>query len=420
MKILYLLPAVSHPTMRGEPRHFNFLRFLSRRHDVSVVALTRLPLTVDADSELRAFARRVVIINAGPSEAEAANDRVSEGVRGWRRRYGKRRRLLDALRLMRTELRQQMQSEHFDVALVYGVELEPVLAELDELPIVADICDAQSVRIRHSVRFANSIEGAWRALSWWRTRRAERRVARRARQVTFISSRDLAAVPVAPERARIVTNGVDAGYWSRSAPPSFPNQLVFTGVMDYGPNADAATYLVTEILPRVRVAVPGVRLTIAGRNPSPNLQDLAIRQGGVEVTGYVDDLRPCLEHAALFVAPLRFASGMQNKILEAMAMELPVVTSAVVADGLRVAGAEAPPIVIGDADGPDGFAAHVIYLLRDAQRRKELGALGRAYVRRHFDWERSALQLEACCIAAAATPCAQGREADAHRLVVPD
>ena len=416
MKILYLLPAVSHPTMRGEPRHFNFLRSLSRRHEVTVLALTRIPMTPDALSDLHAFARRVFIMHAEVPPGESASDRAAAGVWAWRQRYGKRQRVSRAIGVMQSQLRQLVQSERFDVALLYGIELQPMLAELRGVPIVADLCDAQSVRIGHSLRFANPIEGAWRLLSWWRTRRAEHSIARLARQVTFISGRDLAAVPVAADRARIVTNGVDAGYWSRSEPPASATHLVFTGVMDYGPNADAGTYLLTEILPRVRLALPDAQLTIAGRNPSAKLRALAARSGAVTITGYVDDLRPCLEHAAVFVAPLRFASGMQNKILEAMSMELPVVTSSAAADGLRIAGAGAPPIQVADA--PDLFAATVVNLLRDANRRRNLGVLGRAYVQRHFDWERSASQLEACCLAASAESRAEEGTASARRLAV--
>ncbi|HUR21255.1 MAG TPA: glycosyltransferase [Vicinamibacterales bacterium] len=401
MNILYLLPAVSHPTMRGEPRHFNFLRSLARRHDVTVLALTRLPVTADALSDLRQSAKNVFIMHTELPAGEAENDRASAGVRAWRQRYAKRRRVGDALGLMRSQLRQLVQSERFDVALVYGVELEPVLDELRGVPIVADLCDAQSVRIGHSLRFANPVEGAWRLVSWWRTRRAERSIASRAQNVTFISGRDLAAVPVPADRARIVPNGVDAAYWSRSEPLAAAPSLIFTGVMDYGPNADAGTYLTTEILPRVRLAVPDARLTIAGRNPSATLRSAA-GTGAVTVTGAVADLRPFLDEAAVFVAPLRFASGMQNKILEAMAMQLPVVTSTVAADGLRIAGAGAPPILV--ADEADVFAATVVGLLRDAERRRTLGIEARAYVKRHFDWERSASQLEACCLAAATSP----------------
>jgi glycosyltransferase involved in cell wall biosynthesis len=386
MKILYLLPAVTHPTMRGELRHYHFLRQLSQRHEISVVALSRTPITSDAMDELRSSARRVSISSVDVPERN--------GAQAWRRRYEKRRRVHEAFARMRDELRQLVGSEAFDVGLVYGVDLEPVVSELRGLPVVADLCDAQSERIRQSLRFVSPIERAWQLASLWRTRRAERRLIRRAQHVTFVSGRDLDALPSAADHGGVIPNGVDAHYWSRSVPSVSAHRFVFTGVMDYGPNADAGLYLVNEILPRVRSVLPDATLTIAGRNPASGLRAAATRIGGVEVTGYMDDLRPALEDASVFAAPLRFASGTQNKILESMAMELPVVTSTVAAEGLRVSGAGAPPVLV--ADRADSFAGAVIDLFRSADRRRQLAAQGRAYVRSHFDWEHGAAQLEAC------------------------
>jgi glycosyltransferase involved in cell wall biosynthesis len=407
MKILYLLPTVSHPTMRGELRHYHFFRSLARRHDITVMALSRTPVTTDAICDLRSAARRVMVTEAAAAEAAHTGDGNSAGVRALRGRLARRQRVQRSIGAMRAQLRELVQSEGFDVALVYSVELQPLVDELGPLPFVADLCDAQSVRIRQSLKFANPVEGAWRVASWWRMRQAERSLAGRASQVTFISGRDLAAVPQAAGRAHVIPNGLDAEYWTRSTSASSDHHLVFTGVMDYAPNDDAGKYLTTQILPRVQAVFPSVRLTIAGRNPTTELKRLAGASGAVDVTGYVPDLRPYLQKAAVFVAPLRFASGTQNKILEAMAMELPVITSSVAAEGLRVSGAAPPRVVV--ADRPDAFADGVINLLRDAAKRRELGALGRGYVRRHFDWERSASQLEACCVAASSESGARGR-----------
>ena len=386
MKILYLLPTVTHPTMRGELRHYHFLRELARRHEITVVAMSRTPVTADARDELRSSARCVSILQIDVPEPK--------GAPAWRRRYEKHRRVREAFARMRSELRRLVGSEAFDVALVYGADLEPVVSELRGLPLVVDLCDAQSMRIRKSLRFLDPIEGAWQLARLWRTRRAERRLIRLARHVTFVSGRDLDALPLAADHAEVIPNGVDARYWSRSVPSVSAHRFVFTGVMDYGPNADAGMHLVTEILPRVRSVLPDARLTIAGRNPAPDLLRAAARAGGVEITGYLDDLRPALEDASVFAAPLRFASGTQNKILESMSMELPVVTSAVAAEGLRVSGAGAPPVSV--ADRPDRFAGAVIDLFHSVDRRRQLAAQGRAYVRRHFDWEHGAAQLEAC------------------------
>ena len=136
-------------------------------------------------------------------------------------------------------------------------------------------------------------------------------------------------------------------------------------------------------------------MVIAGRNPLPDVLALARRSQRVTVTGSVPDLRPYLENAAAFVAPLRFASGMQNKILEAMAMELPVVTTPVAADGLKGEGGEAPPLLV--AENPREIAAHIAAIVHDPLTARRLGAEGRRYVQRHCDWERSARMLDRLC-----------------------
>ena len=113
------------------------------------------------------------------------------------------------------------------------------------------------------------------------------------------------------------------------------------------------------------------------------------------------DLRPYLESAAVFVAPLRFASGMQNKILEAMAMELPVVTTPVAAEGFSADGDEKPPLLVGSH--AHEIAAHIVSVIRDPRTAQRLGAEGRRYVLRHCDWERSARMLDQLCRQVATT-----------------
>jgi glycosyltransferase involved in cell wall biosynthesis len=175
---------------------------------------------------------------------------------------------------------------------------------------------------------------------------------------------------------------------------------VFTGVLDYPPNADAARYLLSTITPLVRQEIPNIEVVIAGRNPSPDVLALASRVPGVTVTGSVPDLRPYLESASVFVAPLRFASGMQNKILEAMAMELPVVTTPVAAEGVSIEN-EQPPLLVGTHARE--IAAHITRVIRDPGTAQRLGVEGRRYVHRHCDWERSARLLDQLCRQVAAT-----------------
>src|SRR5258708_6427204 len=197
---------------------------------------------------------------------------------------------------------------------------------------------------------------------------------------------------------QFLPQGVDNNYWRRSFPPSGRNCIAFSGVMSYPPNADAAAFLLNKILPLVRQVFPKLEVLIVGRDPSPELVSVARRYPDVTVTGTVDDVRPYLERADVFVAALRFASGVQNKVLEAMAMEVPVVTTPVVAAGLRVDAVE-PQLVIGHT--AEEIAAGIVRLLSNAAERARFATEGRRFVEAHCSWSYSAEKLEKLCLAAA-------------------
>jgi len=188
-----------------------------------------------------------------------------------------------------------------------------------------------------------------------------------------------AAIPGAP--VSIVRNGVDLDVFRPGGAAKVPGRILFTGVMDYFPNVDAVTWFVADILPRVREEMPDAHLVICGSRPSPAVRALAAR-AGVIVTGRVPDVRPYLEAAEIFVAPLRIARGIQNKVLEAMAMGLPVVASIAAWAGTGIPRGEG----IETADDAADYARHVLRLLRDPAYRNSMAAAARAAVERDYAW----------------------------------
>jgi glycosyltransferase involved in cell wall biosynthesis len=278
--------------------------------------------------------------------------------------------------------------------LLSGKRTYPVADALAGLPLVADLCDATSSRLRRQARHAPMARRLPLALEYLEVRRVERALVRRAQHVLFASERDREAImgrgPEAAGQARatVVPNGVDLDVWHRTA-PSLGSAIVLTGAMDYPPNADAAIQLATEILPIVRRDAPEAEVLVVGRDPTPEVQALADHPG-VTVTGFVDDVRPYLEQAAVFAAPIRFGAGIQNKVLEAMAMEVPVVASPLAADGLRTTGGRTPPIDI--ASTPAAFAAAILRRYRAASTTGPDVAL-RTYVAEEFDWARQAARV---------------------------
>ena len=210
----------------------------------------------------------------------------------------------------------------------------------------------------------------------------------RADHLLFASVRDQEALMPGPAdpRASVVPNGVEIDVWDRKTPRLGTDTIVLTGAMSYGPNVDAAIVLARTILPAVRESRPDARLLIVGRDPTAAVQALA-ELPGVTVTGFVDDVRPYLEDASVFAAPLRFGAGIQNKLLEAMAMQVPSVVSGLAADGLRNATGEMPPVVV--EDDPVAFTAALVDALDRAASDGTPDEVARTYVARNFDWRRS-------------------------------
>lgn len=181
----------------------------------------------------------------------------------------------------------------------------------------------------------------------------------------------------------VLRNGVDLAHFHPRDNTPEKGELVFTGVMNYHPNAEGCVWFVREILPLVRAKLPETRLTIVGSSPTREVENLAA-VAGVQVTGFVPDTRAFLRKASIAVAPLRIARGIQNKVLEALAMGLPVVGTTSATQGVE--GEPGRDFLV--ADDPAGFAAHLVDLLSNPARAREFGARGRSFVERQYDWEK--------------------------------
>jgi len=369
MRLAYVTAEVPYPLTSGYLRHFHFLRLLAREHEIALLSLTgRGALDPKSRAALEALVHRLDV---------------------YPYRGGALARHRAALRLRQT-LAGMVSSGDVDAVLLSGKDTFPALHAAGDLPLVVDVCDAASLRCRGELAASAWIRRPKLALRAAQLSYIERRLVAHTPHLLFASERD--RVAVARRGGAVVPNGVDLAYWTRRGPPQSEPVVAFTGVLAYGPNHDAALRLATRVMPLLRERVPDARLLIAGRDPRPDLCAVAAAQPGVSLVHSPADLRPELERAAVYCAPLRFAAGIQNKLLEALAMELPVVAAEVAAAGLRISGAD-PPLVVADDDG--SLAATLADLLTDPARRAELGAAGRRYVETHFSWERSAAAVDA-------------------------
>jgi len=187
----------------------------------------------------------------------------------------------------------------------------------------------------------------------------------------------------------VVPTGVDTDYFEPASSDPQSRAMVFTGSMDWLPNEDAMLYFCREVLPAIRAEIADASLPIVGRTPTPAVKKLA-EEHGVTVTGRVDDVRPYMKEAAVYIVPLRIGGGTRLKIFEAMAMGKAVVSTTVGAEGLPVTDGEHVRL----ADEPAAFARAVVHLMRDLDERRRIEAAARALVVARYDWSAVAGELE--------------------------
>lgn len=256
---------------------------------------------------------------------------------------------------------------------------------------IADFTDVVGLLRRRMLRFVPSwparVFGTVEAhrLVFW-----EKRMARLADLVLLVSPVD--AVELAKmahgRRVAVLPNGVDLDYFQPLPDPG-RYVLIFWGHLRYPPNADGIIWFCQEIFPAVREVLPEAELLVVGKEPPPTVEAL-VRLPGVKVLGYVPDLRPYLSQASVAVVPLRFGTGIRNKILEAFAAGRAVVSTSLGCEGLDVE----PDVHLEVADEPQAFAAAVVDLLRSPTRRAYLAANGRKIVEQVYNWDAIGQRLQ--------------------------
>nr|WP_232435086.1 TIGR03087 family PEP-CTERM/XrtA system glycosyltransferase [Thauera sp. 63] len=262
---------------------------------------------------------------------------------------------------------------------------------------IVDFCDVDSAKWTQY-----AADRPW-PMSWLYRREGEhllafeRKAAMDSDASLFVTEAEAAlfirSAPEARERTQVMQNGVDADYFSpanggESPYPAGGPVIVFSGAMDYWPNIDAVTWFATELLPQIRRSVPEARFWIVGMNPAPAVQ--ALTGEGITVTGTVPDVRPYSAHANVVVAPLRIARGIQNKVLEAMAMARPVVVSAEAAVGLSARKGEDCEI----AQNGEEAVRMVTRLLQDPDVGCVMGAAARRCVVENYSWQAHLARLD--------------------------
>jgi glycosyltransferase involved in cell wall biosynthesis len=257
-------------------------------------------------------------------------------------------------------------------------------ARLERVKKIVMPHDAEDLIYRQILDDASGILERIRAWLWWKKVYSyEKRIYPLFDTCIVVSERDKKALLEVSDRikAEVLPSGVDTSFFRPPLEKAQNDILIFTGVMNTWSNIDAVIFFVKNILPLVEKNNPSVRFYIAGKRPSPEVKELACKN--IIVTGEVPDIRQYLEDAAIFVAPFRIGTGLKHKILEAMAMGIPVVSTTLGANGIEVKSGE--NIIL--ADTPDEFARGVIGLLCDARLREKIVRNAGVLVREKYNWD---------------------------------
>jgi sugar transferase (PEP-CTERM/EpsH1 system associated) len=393
LNLLFLTPQLPHPPRQGTAiRNWGLIRHLAERH--TIVLLSFREAGQHVTPELEAACRRVVTV---PAPHRSRADRLGTLLTP----HADLARRLWSPEFART-LAKAVQDGPADIVHIEGLEMAPYLAALMSGPRLRTLYDAHNAEhllqrralhtdLRQPARWPAAL---YSALQLPRLRRFEAETVRRASAVTCVSAEDASALrALAPQcQPIVVPNGIDLADYAVAAAPRANGapRLVFTGKMDYRPNVDAALWFTDQIWPRVHARWPSAQFVIVGQKPAPRVEALR-RRDGVAVTGAVEDVRPYIAGATVYVAPLRMGGGTRFKLLEAMALARPIVSTRLGAEGFAAEDGRELRL----ADTPEDFAQAVVMLLNNPEEAERLGQAGRAFVRAHYDWATITPRLEA-------------------------
>jgi len=381
VKILYLTSRLPWPLDKGDKlRAYHQIRQLSERHEVYLFSLTDKNPSSEDLGELRAITKDVKVF------------KLKTRVRLMRLLFALVSRRPFQLHWFYQRSAQKMLSrwiQHIEPDGIFCqlIRMAPYVQHAYHIPRILDYMDALSAGIARQSKLAPWYLRWIYSIEFQRLRAYEGVIFDYFDGKMIISEADRKLI-FHPESKliQVVPNGIDTTHFSPQRvfeAKAKGHTILFTGNMSYPPNVDAAVQLVNKIIPLLKTE--NVKVVIAGTNPAPPVRRL--KSTSVEVTGWIRDIRDAYSKADVFVAPLRIGTGQQNKILEAMSMQLPCVTTKHVLNGFPSQLDEHPPFIV--ADSPTKMAREIDELFTDRGRRKELGELSRNWVSKNCNWQQT-------------------------------
>lgn len=375
MKVLFLTARFPYPPLKGDKIvSYQRLKHLSRNHQITLLSFCDDTLTRRDLAEVERFCRDVHTIPL--RKAEIYSNLMLGGLGNTPFQV-----LYHQSRAFRRKLRELLAHDAFDLLHVFMLRIAPYVADYAGCPKLLELIDSMELNM---ARRAGSERGIKRMLFREEARRLagyERRVAEKFDRAVVVSDVDARVVQAC--NLQVSPLGVDFQQFSpRPVTDEADPLIVFTGNMQYFPNENAVLYFANDIFPRIQRKVPGARFWVVGGGPSPKLRRLEQANRAVRVLGFVDSMSEYINRASVSVCPMLAGSGMQFKILEALACGVPVVATSMAQGDIRISEEEGLSI----ADDPAAFADKVAGVIEDAQRRKDAALRAREILERRYSW----------------------------------
>jgi sugar transferase (PEP-CTERM/EpsH1 system associated) len=386
LTILFVANRFPYPPFRGDKlKIYNLAKRLAKKHKLILVTFTQDENDIANIPQLKSIFSKIVTVHLPFHKSVINCLRILIGDK----------KPLQVLYFYSKEFKKKLSDtiniENPDVIHVQHLRMSQYLPQLNNKPAILDLPDAFSLYWDRRVKSAKNFLTRWfNNFEFKRVLRYEKIMSKFQLNLAC-SQEDIHYLKEQHgfEHIKLLPNGVDLETFSADNHDYSHNQtLLFTGNMNYAPNVDAVIYFTKEVLPIIKNKFPDVRFVIAGQKPVSSVQELASES--IEVTGFVQEISFYYQNASLVVAPLRFGAGTQNKVLEALAMGVPVVCSNIGFSGLNIQSGEGAFCETNAID----FAQRVISLLEDANLRKTTGERGKEIIRNKFDWNVLSDKLE--------------------------
>lgn len=381
MKIFILLPRIPYPIEKGDKlRAFNHIRFLSRNNQIILCALNDSRKHTDAYENLKPYCTDIYFFKL--TRSSIFLNILSAFISGKPLQVGYfyNRRVKKKI----NKLIIKHQPDHIFCQLIRTAEYVKGIT----IPKTIDYQDVFSKGVQRRIQSAPFCLKPLFRLEYKRLLNYERDVFDQFDNKVIISRPDRELIPhPQKETIHIIPNGVDQDFF-KPLKRAKKYDVIFTGNMGYPPNINASQFLVNAIMPLIWKKRPGTTLAIVGANPHQRVRSLASSK--VSVTGWVDDIREYYAASTIFIAPMLIGTGLQNKLLEAMAMKIPGITTHLANGALKAK--HASEIMIGDNAGE--LADHILQLLSNTELAETIAANGYAFVCHHYNWAEATRKLE--------------------------